>query len=501
MEESLEEKLRSRHVVTQIVTLEEERTLQRIQAVGEKLGYAGIAFNCLQGFSPLSSGDFRLPGDGQGSNLIQAFNAIAAYTQVKALFIIQDIQETIRRIENSPDMVLLIRRIKELHKQLKAGQNAVVFLASSASVPPELEDYVTLVEAALPDQPERLAIVTAWIQTNCPTVPCDVSEEMLHRIATAAAGMTSRQIQSALAVSVVRAKALVGDVIKDMVAEKVAAVRKTDLLEVVTPADLTAVGGQEGIKKFLRKRKLAFSPAAVRYGLPKPRGILLVGPPGVGKSLLAKATASTMDMSLVRFDVGRIYGSLVGQSEERLRRALDMVEKLAPTVLWLDELDKAFGGAAGTAGDGGVAQRILGAMLTWMNDHQAPVFLMATANNIQQLPREFVRKGRFDEIFFVDLPTSAERKAILEVLLRKYGQAPRGLATDGLVGKIDRFTGAEIEQLIVEALFDAFDANQRPMTVGDLEAAATRIVPLADQARTEIEELRRWGRANARAAS
>ncbi|UCD30618.1 MAG: AAA family ATPase [Planctomycetota bacterium] len=170
-------------------------------------------------------------------------------------------------------------------------------------------------------------------------------------------------------------------------------------------------------------------------------------------------------------------------------------------MLWLDELEKAFGGVTGSSGDSGVLQRQFGYLLNWMQERETPVFMVATANNIRQLPPEFLRKGRFDEIFFVDLPTVPERKAIMEVLLRKRDQDPKRLITETLVDKLDRYTGAEMDYVITEAMFEAFDDNQRPLFAEDLEAATTKIVPIADQMRGEIEELRRWGKANARLGS
>lgn len=314
--------------------------------------------------------------------------------------------------------------------------------------------------------------------------------------------MTSRQIQSALAHSLVTRKRLDGGTIEDVLAEKVAAVRKTELLEyVAVTTTLDDVGGLEGLKAFLRARASAFGTAAERYGLPMPKGILILGPPGTGKSLVAKATAHALGMTLLRFDLGRLQASLVGQSEERTRRALAMAESQAPCVTWIDELKKGFAGVSGPAGDSGVTQRQFGSVLNWMQERTAPVFVVATANNIRQLPPEFLRKGRFDEIFFVNLPTPAERRAILNVLLRRYGQRQPGLVTEDLVRRLDRYTGAEIEYVITEAMYEAFADGQRPVTADDLVAATTRVLPLADQMRAEIEELRKWGRANARPAS
>jgi SpoVK/Ycf46/Vps4 family AAA+-type ATPase len=314
--------------------------------------------------------------------------------------------------------------------------------------------------------------------------------------------MSSRKIQSALAKSAVKNGALREQSIDDLLAEKTEAVRTSEILEYVRVEESIAdVGGMAGVKDFLRKREHGFGQAAARYGLPAPKGILLLGPPGTGKSLLAKIAASMMHLALIRFDLGRVHGSLVGQSEQRMRRALAMAEAQAPCELWIDELDKMFGGASGAAGDGGVTQRVFGTFLTWMQDRAKPVFIVATANDISRLPPEFLRKGRFDEIFFVDLPGADERRDILDVLLRKYGRDPGALVTEALVAKLDRYTGAEIEYVIVEALHEAFHDEQRELAATDLEAAVANIVPVADQRRSEIDGLRGWGKANARPAS
>jgi SpoVK/Ycf46/Vps4 family AAA+-type ATPase len=255
------------------------------------------------------------------------------------------------------------------------------------------------------------------------------------------------------------------------------------------------------LKTWLQKRSLAYSKAAKVYGLPSPKGVLLVGVPGTGKSLTAKAVGNHLGMPLLRLDVGRLYGSYVGETEGRLRHALDIIESVAPDVLWIDEVEKAFAGATGPSGDSGVSQRVFGSVLTWLQDKQAPAFVVATANNVRSLPPEFLRRGRFDEIFFIDLPTASERRAILDVLLRKYGRDSKVLVNDELVSRLERFTGAEIEQVIIEALYNSFYDSQRALRPADIKEAASNVVPIADQMRTEIDELRRWGHSQARMAS
>jgi AAA+ superfamily predicted ATPase len=485
-----------------VSTLEEDRTAARIQAMAEAMAYTVVDWKCVSGFEARSQGKFRLPGDGQCTNIDQALRAIAEYKQQRALIIFRDMHLLARRLENSPDYVAIARRVKEVSRALRQNGNTVVFLASSSVMPAELEEYLTLVEVPLPDADERTAIVNAWIAANCSNVPCQAGDEKLHQLATVSSGMTSRQIQSALAMTVVKNKGLGAQAVDDVLAEKVAVVKTSELLECVRVGEkMEDVGGLAAIKDYLQKRAMSFGRAAERYGLPKPKGILIVGIPGTGKSLLAKIIASVLHLALLRFDLGRVHGSLVGESEARMRRALVIAESQAPVVIWIDEVEKAFAGVSGPSGDSGVGQRIFGHFLTWTQERTKPVFLVATANNLRQLPPEFLRRGRFDEIFFVDLPTPQERKAILEVQLRKYGLPARGLITDDLVSRLDRYTGAEIECVITEAMFEAFSDNQRPIAMRDLEAATARIVPLADQMRDEIEAIRAWGRANARSAS
>jgi SpoVK/Ycf46/Vps4 family AAA+-type ATPase len=361
------------------------------------------------------------------------------------------------RIERTPEYVALVRRLKHLYKALTAAGNVVVFLTSSSVIPQELKDCLTLLEVSLPGTDERLAIIRAWIETNCSGVPCDLDEEAIHRQVSVTAGMTSLQIQQALAKSVVKRKGLGPDSVDDMLAEKIAVVKTSEVLTYIRVEEtLDNVGGLSGIKEFLTKRKQAFSNAAARYGLPKPKGVLFCGPPGTGKSLVAKVAANVLQIPLLRLDIGTLQRSLVGQSEERMRLALALAESQAPCALWVDELEKAFGGVTGPSGDSGVLQRQFGYMLNWMQEHEAAVFIVATANSIERLPPEFLRKGRFDEIFFVDLPTPAERKVIMKVLSSKYGQNPRGLVTESLVRKTDRFTGAELECTLIEAKYNAF---------------------------------------------
>ncbi len=501
MEKHFELCLRSGTAIVWLSSLEEDRSILRVKAVAQQLGYVAFDWDCIHGFQQLTEGDVRQPGDGQCTNIGQALRAAGEYKYSKAVFIFRDISLLADRLERSEEYVRFLREVKQLYHRLKETGNTAIFGSTSPTEPQDMKDCLSLVEASLPSPAERLAIINTWIRTNCHAIPCDLDNEAIHHIVSASAGMTSRQIQSGLAMSAVKRKGLKSDAVEDMLAEKVAVVRTSEVLDYIRMEEtLDNVGGLAGIKDFLVKRALAFGAAAERYGLPTPKGILLLGPPGTGKSLIAKVTANVFQIPLLHLDVGRLQGSLVGQSEERMRLAIALAESQAPCVLWADEIEKAFGGVRGFTGDSGVLQRQFGYLLNWMQEHDKAVFMVATANNLSQLPPEFLRKGRFDEIFFVDLPTPPERKEIMKVLLRKRGYNPNGLVQQSLVNKLEHYTGAEMEYVIIEALYEAFFDNQRALTAKDLEEATSRIVPIADQMRGEIEQLRKWGRVNARAA-
>jgi SpoVK/Ycf46/Vps4 family AAA+-type ATPase len=255
------------------------------------------------------------------------------------------------------------------------------------------------------------------------------------------------------------------------------------------------------LKDWLGKRVVAFGDEAREFGLPAPKGILLLGVQGCGKSLCAKAIASLWQLPLLRFDMGRMFGSLVGSSEENVRRAIAVAESVAPAVLWVDEIDKAFAGSQSAwGGDGGTTARVFSTFLTWLSEKSAPVFVVATANDISNLPPELLRKGRFDEIFFVDLPAPPERGDIFRIHLALRGREAGGFDLPALVAASEDFSGAEIEQAIISALFDAFAAREELATPHVL-AALHETVPLARTMDEQIDGLRAWADGRARNAS
>jgi AAA+ superfamily predicted ATPase len=263
------------------------------------------------------------------------------------------------------------------------------------------------------------------------------------------------------------------------------------LESIAVNVSIDEIGGLAGLKNWLALRREGMGNRAREFGLDPPRGILLLGVQGCGKSLCAKMVAADWKLPLLRMDPGVLYQKFIGESESRLREALDQAEKTSPVVLWIDEIEKAFASAGSESADGGLSQRMFGTLLSWMQDHRSPIFLVATANNISSLPPELMRKGRFDEIFFVDVPGTVSRKQILEVHLGRRKRNPRNFALDDLVTLTEGFSGAELEQLIVAALYNAFGANEE-LADKHLRDAASSTKPLTVVMREQIASLRAW---------
>jgi SpoVK/Ycf46/Vps4 family AAA+-type ATPase len=266
------------------------------------------------------------------------------------------------------------------------------------------------------------------------------------------------------------------------------------------PTGLKDIGGLAQLKEWLQRRGGAFGASAKEYGLPAPKGLLIVGIPGTGKSLTAKATAGAFGLPLLRLDMGCVFGGIVGQSEANLRTVIQTAEAIAPCVLWIDEIEKGFSGSQSSGStDGGTSSRVFGSFLSWMQEKQQPVFVVATANDVSKLPPEFLRKGRFDEMFFVDLPDARERAAIWDIVIAKYGRKPTDFDTVVLARACEQFTGAEIEAVFIDALHEAFAEGREPVA-DDILTAMTNTVPLAQLMDGQISALRHWSKGRAREA-
>jgi ATP-dependent 26S proteasome regulatory subunit len=377
------------------------------------------------------------------------------------------------------------RRLRNLATSLRRQPRTVVITAPDWQLPRELEECVTVLELPLPSPTEISQLLTNIGQASGrPPEPA-----LLEQLAHCCSGLTEQRIRQVAARALARRGQLGEADLTEVLEEKRQAIARSELLEYcpteATPSD---IGGLDALKHWLKQRKLAFSDEAERYGLPLPRGVLLVGPQGTGKSLTAKAIAHSWAMPLLRLDVGRLFAGLVGASEARTRDMIRRAEAMAPCVLWIDEIDKGFGGDSRS--DGGTSQRVLASLLTWMAEKTSAVFVVATANGVDSLPPELMRKGRFDEIFLLDLPDAAERLAILDLQLRRRRPDHR-IPLDVLVDRTAGFSGAELEQVVVEAMHLAF-GDHREFGEPDLIAAASDLVPLSRTAREQLEALKHW---------
>lgn len=400
---------------------------------------------------------------------------------------------------------VILRTLRSLARTLQTQSPArsIVVLSPSGEVPPELAAHAVVVPFALPDREEIGAILDSVVEALPDEVRGGAVNGERERAIDAAVGVMGEVAANAFARSLVDLKRI--DPLR-VAAEKKRVVSAAGISWIdPDPRGLDAIGGLDGLKTWLLARRLAFSQAALAYGLPRPRGVLLVGPPGCGKSLTARAIATAWGMPLLRMDPGGAKSKYVGESESNARKAWAIAKTVAPAVLWFDEIEKAFS-ATGPQGDGGVQSDALATFLFEMAEAPSGVFVVATANDVTQLPPEMLRKGRFDEVFSIDLPTRAERGAILAAALRQHGREPAEVkASDGNLGtlldRMEGWSGAEIAATVPEGLFAAFADGARALTVADLVACATTTVPLSETARDKIAAVRDWAKGRARPAS
>ena len=489
--QEVEDLIKARYPLIYLVSSEEARVERALREIALRREMKLAAWSITRGFVPLA-GEHR---GGDVKDPIKALDHIAG-ADAKAVFILRDFHAFV-------DNPQVVRKLRDLAHDLpeKTPRRTVLLLSSVLKIPPEMEKEIAVIDWDLPDRPEIDGIIGRMLRDLPQGVDAGEAADAAgrERIVEAALGLTYVETENVLAKSIVRNKTF--DV-QTILSEKKHIIRKSGILEYYEASEsLEDIGGLEILKAWLRKRRNAFSSKARDFGLPLPKGILLIGVPGCGKSLTAKAVGAAWQMPLLRLDVGKIFGGLVGSSEENIRKVIKTAEAIAPAVLWLDEMEKGFSGTGSSnMSDGGTTSRVFGTFVTWLQEKTAPVFVIATANNVHQLPPELLRKGRFDEIFFVDLPTREERKSIYEIHLKKKKRDVTKIDLARLVEASPEFSGSEIEQAVVSALYDAFDAGADLSTEGML-ASAREIVPLAVTMKEGIDAMREWARTRARLAS
>ncbi|WP_240644551.1 AAA family ATPase [Paenibacillus paeoniae] len=428
-----------------------------------------------------------------------------------AVFILKDFHAYFGIGGRVPDQQV-IRKIRDLVPALKQSPNPknVIIVSPILQLPIELQKQITIVDFDLPSFSEIKNILDEMIQTNQANerITFDLLPEDEERLAKAALGLTLDEAENAFARAMVEDGRLDKRDVDIILEEKRQIIKKSEILEFVkTDLKIEDVGGLENLKRWLQKRNKSWLDSAAQYGLPAPKGVLITGVPGCGKSLIAKAVSAMWHLPLLRLDLGQIFSGLVGSSEENMRKAIQTAEAISPSILWIDEIEKGFSGISSN-GDSGTSSRIFGTFLTWMQEKTKPVFVIATANNIHALPAELMRKGRFDEIFFVDLPTKKERVEIFRLHIGKRLGNPKVIGEFKLTEEIlellaestEGYVGAEVEQAVITALFEAFSEN-RAIRLDDFHKAFAATVPLSITQAEQIHAIREWANVRAVAAT
>jgi ATP-dependent 26S proteasome regulatory subunit len=472
--------IRAKYPIIYVVTAEEERAEGAIeQTIKTNNSLREVVYyDLVHGF--VHNGEAK-------NNLLQALQIVEqAPTNLHLVYIFRDLH---RRLGKQRTDEMIVRQLRNLFRHLRSSRKTLVLISPILEIPPELEDQIAVLNFPLPAAED---IKTA-IHKMVPLHQLKLSPAGLDQLVIACMGLTLDRIKNVLAKPLAQKQYISESDIDLVLREKQQRIQQTEYLEFFAPDEtLDNIGGLDRLKQWLMQRQRAFSEEARTYGLPNPKGVLLMGIQGTGKSLCAKAIAHLWRLPLLRLDVGRLFGSLVGQSESRTRQTIQLTEALAPCILWMDEIDKAFAGMGGTSTDSGTSQRVFGTLLTWMQEKSSPVFVVATANNIDALPPELLRKGRFDEIFFINLPSQAEREQIFMVHLQRFRPTTmRNFDVEHLAQLASEFSGAEIEQAIIEGMYRAFHEN-RDVCTDDIESAIKDTVPLASTAREQINYMKNW---------
>lgn len=493
-----------------ISTWEEERALNLLRSVAadERLIRTPRTFFTWS----LTTG---MSGDGQPEKAetrapLKALEFIEKFED-PAVFVLRDFHIYFGGQGRQPDFQVL-RKVRDVIPTLKLGTKPknVVFLSPSLVLPEDLQKDITIVDFELPSYEEIRGVLKGMIAANRRSgrIVIDLESDEEERLAKAALGLTLQEAENAFALAMVQNGRLDIDDVDVILEEKRQIIKKMELLEFVkSELDMDDIGGLENLKRWLRKRNKSWLGAAQRYSLPPPKGVLITGVPGCGKSLTAKCISSMWQLPLLRLDMGNVFSGIVGSSEENMRKAIKTAEAISPSILWIDEIEKGFSGT-GSGGDSGTATRVFGTFLTWMQEKSKPVFVVATANNIGSLPAEFLRKGRFDEIFFVDLPTLRERTDIFKLHMSKRLKDPDVVGlfkpTNEVFAELaelsEGYTGAEIEQVIISALFEAF-SEDRSIRRDDFEKSIVNTVPLSVTQAEQIRATREWANVRAVAAT
>jgi hypothetical protein len=496
--DELELLIRARYPVIYIISTEERRVVDAVVEVATKRRKKVFEWSCNTGIIPAGASlQSQKNQNAATKEPLAALDHIIEQVE-PAIYIFKDFHPFLTRHHFA-----IVRKLKEIALHFKESAKTIVLVSPVLEIPVELEKEITVLNHPLPGK-EELGMLLDSIAADLAEskhVRIELEEAGRKRLLEAALGLTLAEAENVFAKIIVKHQRLDADGVEEVFFEKQQIVRKSGLLEYhATTENFASIGGLTALKDWLNKRAAAFTDEARAFGLPSPRGILMLGVQGCGKSLCAKAVANQWQLPLLRFDMGRMFGSLVGSSEDNVRRAIAVAESIAPAILWVDEIDKAFAGSLGSGvTDGGTTARVFGTFLTWLSEKTASIFVVATANDISQLPPELFRKGRLDEIFFVDLPGQEEREEIFRIHIGKRGRDPGRFDVAACADMTPDFSGAEIEEAINSALYDAFSTRQE-LTTEHITRAISQTVPMAKTMDEQIHRLRTWAEGRARNA-
>ncbi len=479
--------INAKYPLIYIISWEEERVEALLKIIAEELGKKLYIWSCTKGICELDSKDRNL-------NTLDPYTAIVNFLDSKenAIYVFKDLHVLFK---NEPS----IRLIKDAAREVVNSKKNFIILSPVLELPQELSKHVVIFDFPLPDYKDLEVLLNGIIETakNNKTfkikINNDYEKELLIK---AALGLTLTEAENVFSRAIVDNNELSIDDIDIIIKEKQQLIRKSGILEYLeVKEELSSVGGLDVLKEWIKKRGRAFTQEARNFGLPEPKGILLLGVQGCGKSLSAKVIASAWKLPILRLDVGAIFSKWIGESESNIRKTITMAESIAPVILWIDEIEKAFAGVTESS-DSGTSSRVFGTMLTWLQEKTKPVFVIATSNDVSKLPPELIRKGRFDEIFFVDLPNEREREEIFKIHLLKRKKNIDNFNLKELAKQTNGFSGAEIEQVVISALYDAFDEH-RDLIQEDLIKNINNTIPLSVTAKEKIEWLKNWAKARA----
>ena len=471
--------LKARYPIIYISTYEEERIEYIIRLCTKKyVSRTYYSWDFITGYqgNPNDSGF-------AAKNPLEALELIEKLTpETASVFVLKDYDNFLKDLS-------IIRKLKNLNKELKTQQKNLIIISSEINIPDSLKELITVIEFPLPSYLE----IQEEIKRLVNSLQQNISSDRINELTVACQGLSLERIRRVFSKII----AQYGEIDESspglILEEKKQIIQQSQLLEFcLADKNISDLGGLDNFKAWLKRRDEAFSQIALDYGLPYPKGLVLVGVQGTGKSIAAKIIANEWKLPLLRLDFGRLFASLVGQSESRVRKMIQIAEALSPCVLWVDEIDKAFAGTQNGGGDSGTTSRVLATFITWLSEKTTPVFVVATANNIEWIPPEVIRKGRFDEVFFLTLPSREERQAIFEVHLQKSRPNQLDNFQLPLLSDLSKdFSGAEIEQVIIEAMRFGF-SQKREFTTEDIIISINNCVPLAKTKSSEIQALQKW---------